>query len=1226
MTFTLKSVAARWLLAATLFFLPFFTSAFLFAQSPPAPPTPATGPLVPSSVNPNYFTDGSGKAIYLTGSHTWNDVQDWGTNGSILTLDFNAYVQMLVSHGQNFTLLWRTELPTFCNMPTTASNPPDMTVSAQPWLRTGPGTASDGQPKFDLTQFNQTYFDSLRARVQQLGASGVYAGVYLFTGEWLGSFRCSNDGYPLTGSNNINGIDDGGGTGSITMTAKNAITAIQDAYVEKTVDTLNDLPNVLWIVSEEAPSGTSWWTNHVIDNLRSYEATKPYQHPIGDANSDAVDSNADWIADFSQISGGGSACGNGTPRCKVQVNDSDHSYFGMWNDSAQTNRNYLWENFTNSTQVFFMDPYVVYYPRENRNLCVSPADGICSGSDSRWENFRNNLGYAREYAARMNLIGSTSQGNLSSTSFVLADTAPSVSEYLIYSPNGGSFSANLSGAMGNLNVEWLNPSTGAVTEQGSVAGGATRSFIPPFSGDAVLYLSLSQPDTQPPTRPTGLSVSTSTSRAALTWSPSTDNVGVSAYNIYRSAAQNFSPASSNRIAQSTLTSYADTSFTAAGTYYYYVTAQDAAGNISSPSNQASASIVLDQTPPSVSISSPSAGATVTGVVTITASATDNVSVASVQFLLDGAALGSPVTSSGPAYTFNWSSTASSNGTHVLSARATDGAGNTSLAANVSVTVSNTAPSGLVAAYSFNEGTGTTVFDSSGNNLSGTIVGATWTTAGKYGNALSFNGSSSYIDLGDPAALQLIGSMTLEAWVRAAANPSNDGEIIAKSSSPGWQLKTTPDTGPETFGLKVTGASSSAQRYSSITRSLNTWYHVAAVYNAATGAMDIYVNGVLSDGELNGAIPPSQDDQPVDVNIGRRTGGFYFNGIIDEVRIYNRALSQAEIQSDMNTPIASGGSSDTTSPTVAITAPAAGAALSGTVTVAASVSDNVGITGVQFLLDGANLGSEVTIASGSTYSYSWNTANATNGTHLLSAKTTDAAGNTATSANVSVTLSNSTEAPNSNSGLIAAYSFNAGSGTVAADDSGNGIAGTIHSATWTSAGKYGDGLSFNGSNAYVDLGNPAALGTTGSMTWTAWVMATGTPSDDGQIIAKSDGTTGWQLKTSPDTGPQTFGVKVASNSTSAQRYSNTVVALNTWYFVAGVYNATTQTLDIYVNGVLDDGVLNGTVPSAQAVPSTNASIGRRTGGFYFNGTIDEVRVYGAALTQEQIQQVMTQPLP
>ena len=191
--------------------------------------------------------------MYLTGSHTWNNLQDWGNGGSIQPIDFTAYVKMLVKHGHNFTLLWRTELPRFCGLPTVAKSPLDFSVSPQPWQRTGPGIASDGGPKFDLTKFDQSFFDRLRSRVQQLNASGIYAGVYLFTGEWLSAFRCPNDGYPFTGSNNVNGIDDGGGIGSMTMTAPNVITAIQDAYVDKMIDTLNDLPNVLWIVSEESP-------------------------------------------------------------------------------------------------------------------------------------------------------------------------------------------------------------------------------------------------------------------------------------------------------------------------------------------------------------------------------------------------------------------------------------------------------------------------------------------------------------------------------------------------------------------------------------------------------------------------------------------------------------------------------------------------------------------------------------------------------------------------------------------------------------------------------------------------------------------------------------------------------------------------------------------------------------------------------------------------------------
>jgi hypothetical protein len=147
------------------------------------------------------------------------------------------------------------EQPTFCHLPVNDGAPPEVTVSPQPWMRTGPGKATDGGAKFDLEKFNPAYFDRLRARTQALNKSGIFAGIYLFTGEFLNLYRCATDGYPFTGANNINRIDDGykdgtQGNGSIEMTAPNAITKLQDAYVDKVIDTLNDLPNVLWIVSD----------------------------------------------------------------------------------------------------------------------------------------------------------------------------------------------------------------------------------------------------------------------------------------------------------------------------------------------------------------------------------------------------------------------------------------------------------------------------------------------------------------------------------------------------------------------------------------------------------------------------------------------------------------------------------------------------------------------------------------------------------------------------------------------------------------------------------------------------------------------------------------------------------------------------------------------------------------------------------------------------------------
>ena len=85
---------------------------------------------------------------------------------------------------------------------------------------------------------------------------------------------------------------------------------------------------------------------------------------------------------------------------------------------------------------------------------------------------------------------------------------------------------------------------------------------------------------------------------------------------------------------------------------------------------------------------------------------------------------------------------------------------------------------------------------------------------------------------------------------------------------------------------------------------NTWYHVTGVYNAATSQLHVYLNGQLDDGTLLGTVTSTQRNSSVNVNIGRRPGSTSnnFNGRLDDVRIYNRALTQTEIQADMNAPV------------------------------------------------------------------------------------------------------------------------------------------------------------------------------------------------------------------------------------------------------------------------------------------------------------------------------------
>src|SRR5437667_144871 len=107
-----------------------------------------------------------------------------------------------------------------------------------------------------------------------------------------------------------------------------------------------------------------------------------------------------------------------------------------------------------------MDPYVVYYPRENRNLCPSPVNGISARPDARWDNMRATMGTIRSYADRMNLAAMTPQGNLASTGHALVSASAADPEYLVYAPSGGRFTVDLPRSRRPFAVEWMNPATG----------------------------------------------------------------------------------------------------------------------------------------------------------------------------------------------------------------------------------------------------------------------------------------------------------------------------------------------------------------------------------------------------------------------------------------------------------------------------------------------------------------------------------------------------------------------------------------------------------------------------------------------------------------------------------------------------------------------------------------------------------------------------------------------
>ena len=204
-------------------------------------------------------------------------------------------------------------------------------------------------------------------------------------------------------------------------------------------------------------------------------------------------------------------------------------------------------------------------------------------------------------------------------------------------------------------------------------------------------------------------------------------------------------------------------------------------------------------------------------------------------------------------------------------------------------------------------------------------------------------------------------------------------------------------------------------------------------------------------------------------------------------------------------------------------------------------------------------------------------------------------------------------------LEAHWTFDESSGRVALDSSGHGLNGEYHNEPKRVAGPMGSAVKFDGKADYIAFGHPAALRLTSSVTISAWIKSTSFPWDDAAIVSSFNGV-GFQLDTTIDKGPRTIGFKLGNScGTMMARYGKTPLALNTWYYVAGVYNAKAKTIDVYLNGELDNGFLLGPVMGIQKSSRENVYAGRRSDSdqFGFAGEIDDARIYSRPLTKAEI---------
>ncbi len=548
---------------------------------------------------------------------------------------------------------------------------------------------------------------------------------------------------------------------------------------------------------------------------------------------------------------------------------------------------------------------------------------------------------------------------------------------------------------------------------------------------------------------------------------------------------------------------------APGTVYHYrIILTDPAGNVTTTGDFA--------TTPTVSMTAPVNGATVTGSVVVSANAVDNAGITGVQFTLDGANLGPVITGVGPSYSMSWDTTGANNGTHILTAVATNAARNSATSNSVSVTVNNGVPAPVISAVA------ASAITSAGATITWTTnqaadSQAAYGTTSAYGASSALNGAlttSHSVTLSGLAASTTYHYQVLSrnaqgilassgdfTFTTAAAGPApilqihadasevsgvTNGSVVTPGTAPAGFTGTVVVNGGGSVNFAPAEAGNGVYFLSCCANTNNAYYRFAGAmvgnaFNVNQGQVTFYLksrysfaqrqasaggfryafdvgdgNGHLfyfltqvSSGRLEFSYMADGSAQYYFVPQGTEDT-LYGNGVIlkvtlgwdgSAVKLY---LNDALVKSTPYTPLAANWTAashfdlgaydyygsgydvsddiideftltgpvtipDTTPPVVAMTAPANGATVTGAVTVAANATDNVGVAGVQFQVDGKNVGGVVT-GAGPIYSMSWDTTTAVNGTHVLTAIASDAAGNSATANSVSVTVNNGATAP------------------------------------------------------------------------------------------------------------------------------------------------------------------------------------------------------------------------
>lgn len=439
--------------------------------------------------------------------------------------------------------------------------------------------------------------------------------------------------------------------------------------------------------------------------------------------------------------------------------------------------------------------------------------------------------------------------------------------------------------------------------------------------------------------------------------------------------------------------------------------------------------------------------------------------------------------------------------------------------------------GLVGYWPLDEGSGIRAEDMSTNSNNGTLTnGPTW-VVGKNGGALSFSSTSSqYLDIPNESNFDFANTtFTVSEWIKTTQ--AGLGTLVGKNdrdvNNNGWVSFVNVAGNLNKFAFQLKGSGGvGIERYSNTSVNDGLWHHVVAVVTtdtvtAANNIISIYIDGILDQGSILQVNPYIANNNTV--KIGRRDTQDYYDGQMDDVRIYNRGLSAIEI-----------------------------AAL-----YKGSKASVVGKTNKNRITNG--LVGYWTMDGKDTY------------------------------------------------------------GTQTNDVSGNGNNGTLTNGPVLSMGKIQQSFAFDGTDDYISVSHNSNLVPTADYSLSAWVKTSSSATEQ-EIITKFDASgsyPGYFLSIGDSTAPNTGKICLWVGDNTGWSCLGTTVNDGTWHFItARVYNTTVE--------IYRDGVSQGTTVRTPSRSNTGAlSIGRRSDtGKYFQGSIDEVRVYTRLLSADEIKALYT----